>query len=156
MARNDPRRLRRVMLALNEASSLPTLWRAVTEQLGEGSAELVTVFITDDRWHRAASLPFTREISRFSGLPGDFTRQRADEVNRDVLGRTQRAVAQLAAERQLDFVFEILAEHSADQIHRLVRMEQDLLIAPSLFRGHPIFAELSRLKCRVLLVDTED
>ena len=156
MATDDRKALRRIMLALNESSSLPTLWRAVTELLGEGAAELVTVFITDDRWHRAASLPFTREISRFSGLPGDFTRERADEVNRDAQGRTQKAVAQLAAERQLDFVFEILAEHSAEQIHRLVRMEQDILIAPSLFRSRPIFAELSRLKCRVLLVDTEE
>jgi len=147
---------RRVLLAVTETSPLTELWRAVTEHLGGAHAELVTVFVSDDRWRRAASLPFTREISRVSGSSENFTPQRAEQIDKDAVASTQRQIQQLAAEAELQVAFEFLSEHDAAQIHELVKVEQDVLIAPSFFRRRPIYAELTRLRCRILLVDSEE
>lgn len=144
------------MLAVTETSPLHELWRVAIEHMANESAELVAVCFMDDRWHRAASLPFTDEISRLSGLRANFTAQRAEQINRDVLGRRQRELEQLAAEKRLHLAFEALSEHKAERIHQLVGREHDVVIAPALFRSRPVYAELSRLKCRVLLVDTEE
>jgi len=148
--------LRRILLAVTETSPLPRLWRAVAEHLEEAHVELVTIFISDDRWHRAASLPFTREISRTSRSKVDFTRKRAEQVNKDVVNQTRRQIQRLADEAELQVVFEVLAEHQATQLHDIVSVKQDVVIAPSDLRSWPVFAELTRLDCPILLVDTED
>lgn len=156
MMTKDTSKTRRVMLALNEVSSLHDLWRAAMEQMTGGGFELTTVFVRDDRWRRAASLPFTEEISRASGSSINFTLQRADEVDRDAVTRTQSRLQQLAMESKIQLAFEILAEHEATRIHELVRSESDLLIAPSFFKRRPLYSELARLKCRILFVDASD
>jgi leucyl aminopeptidase (aminopeptidase T) len=153
---NSPSNKRRVFLAITETSPLSELWRAVTEHLGDAQAELVTVFVSDDRWRRAASLPFTREISGVSGSSENFTLQRAEQIDKDAVASAQCEIRQLAAEAELQVAFEFLSEHDAAQIHELVKVEQDVLIAPSFFRSRPIYAELTRLRCRILLVDSED
>jgi hypothetical protein len=147
---------RRVMLAVTDASSLQVLWRAAMERLTSERGELIAVFVHDDRWRRAASLPFTEEISRASGGSMNFTLQRAEEVDRDALARTQGRLQELAADSQIQFAFEILAEHEATRIHEFVRSESDLLIAPSFFKRRPFYGELARLKCRILLVDANN
>lgn len=144
------------MLAVTETSSLQDLWRAAMEHLTGEHAELITVFVRDDRWRRAASLPFTEEISRANGGSMNFTLQRAEQVDSDAVTRTQGRLQQLATEAEIQLAFEILAEHEAARIHEFVRSESDLLIAPSFFKGQPIYAELARLKCRILLVDAKD
>jgi hypothetical protein len=85
-----------------------------------------------------------------------FTLQRAEEVDRDAVMRTQVRLQQLATDSEIQLAFEILAEHEATRIHELVRSESDLLIAPSYFKGRPFYSELARLKCRILLVDAKD
>lgn len=147
---------RRVMLAVTETSSLQDLWRAAMDQLAGERAELITVFVSDDRWRRAASLPFTEEVFRTGGGSANFTLQRAEQVDRDALTRTQGRLQQLATEAEIQLAFEIIAEHEAIRIHELVRSESDLLIAPSFFKGRSFYSELTRLKCRMLLVDTRD
>ena len=147
---------RRVMLAVTEASSLQALWCVAMEHMTGERAELITVFVHDDRWRRAASLPFTKEFSRASGGSMNFTLQRAEEVDRDATMRTQGRLQQLATDSEIQLVFEILAEHEATRIHELVRSESDLLIAPSFFKGRPFYTELARLKCRILLVDAKN
>jgi len=37
-----------------------------------------------------------------------------------------------------------------------VNVEEDVLIAPSFFKRRPIYSEITRLRCRILLVDSED
>lgn len=148
--------LPRILLAVTETSPLPTLWRAVVEHLPDSHVELVTLFISDDRWHRAASLPFTQEISRISRSVANFTPKRAEQVNKDVVERTRRKLQRLADESEIQFAFEVLSEHQAAQVRDLVIVEQDVLIVPSNLRNRPVFAELARLNCRILLVDTED
>ncbi len=152
----DTSNTRRVMLAVTEASSLQVLWRAAMEHMTGKRTELITVFVRDDRWRRAASLPFTEEVSRAGGGSMNFTLQRAEEVDRDAVARTHGRLQQLATESEIQLAFEILAEHEATRIHELVRSESDLLIAPSFFKGRPFYSELARLKCRILLVDAKD
>lgn len=146
---------RRVMLAVTEASSLKVLWRAAMEHMTGERAELITVFVRDDRWRRAASLPFTEEVSRISGGSMNFTLQRAEDVDREAVMRTQGRLQKLATDSEIQLVFEIIAEHEATRIHEFVRSESDLLIAPSFFKGRPFYSELARLKCRTLLVDAK-
>ena len=152
----DTSNTRRVMLAVTEASSLQVLWRTAMEHMTGEHAELITVFVRDDRWRRAASLPFTEEISRASGGSMNFTLQRAEEVDREAVMRTHGRLQKLATDSKVQLVFEILAEHEATRIHEFVRSESDLIIAPAFFKGQPIYAELVRLKCRILLVDAKD
>ena len=147
--------LRRVLLAVTETSPLSRLWRVVAEHLVDTRGELVTIFVSDDRWHRAASLPITREISRIGRTNVKFTPKRAEQVDKDVVDRTRLQLQRLADEAELRFVFEVLRDHQTAQLHDLVSVEHDLLIVPSHLRGWPVFAEFSRLKCQILLVDTE-
>ena len=147
---------RRVMLAVTEASSLQALWCAAMEHMTGERAELITVFVHDDRWRRAASLPFTKEFFRAGGGSMNFTLQRAEEVDSDAAMRTQGRLQQLATDSEIQLAFEILAEHEATRIHELVRSESDLLIAPSFFKGRPFYTELAQVKCRILLVDAKD
>jgi hypothetical protein len=105
---NSPSNKRRVFLAITETSPLSELWRAVTEHLGDAQAELVTVFVSDDRWRRAASLPFTREISGVSGSSENFTLQRAEQIDKDAVASAQCEIRQLAAEAELQVAFEFL------------------------------------------------
>jgi hypothetical protein len=144
------------MLAVTEASSLQVLWRTAMEQMSGERAELITVFVRDDRWRRAASLPFTEEVSRASGGSMNFTPERAEEIDRDVVTRTQDRLQQLVTNSKIKSAFEILAEHEATRLHEFVRSESDLLIAPSYFKRRPFYSELARLKCRILLIDAND
>ena len=146
---------RRVLLAITETSSLSTLWRVVTQQAEGEQTELVTVFVCDDRWHRAASLPFTREISRVSGSDEDFTRQRATAIHEDHAGRARERLSELAAEAKLQHSFAVLSQFEAGAVRQVVRVEQDVLIAPAVLEDWPVFAELARLNRRVLIVDSD-
>jgi len=147
---------RRILLAITASSSLPELWRVVTENLQSGTAELITLFVSDDRWHRAASLPFTREVSRVGGGSENFTPKRAQQIDDDAVGQKRRELNDLASKVDLKYEFEVLPEHDAARLQEFVTFEQDVLIAPSFFKSRPIYAELTRLKCRILFVDGEE
>jgi len=148
--------LRRILLAVTETSPLTRLWRVVAEHLVGAHGELITLFISDDRWHRAASLPFTREISRIGRRNVEFTSKRAEQIDRDVVDRTRLQLQRLADEAELRFVFEVLREHQTTELHKLVSVQHDVLIVPSYLRGSPVYTEFARLNCQILLVDTED
>jgi hypothetical protein len=148
--------LRRILLAVTETSPLTRLWRVVAEHLVGAHGEHITLFISDDRWHRAASLPFTREISRIGRRNVEFTSKRAEQIDRDVVDRTRLQLQRLADEAELRFVFEVLREHQTTELHELVSVQHDVLIVPSYLRGSPVYAEFARLNCQILLVDTED
>ena len=148
--------LRRIMLAITESSSLNELWSAVEEHLAIGPAELITLVFSDDRWHRAASLPFTREFARLGGSSSDFTPQRADQVGKDAAQQAHARLQQLAAEKKVRLAFERLEEHELARLRELLTSESDVLIAPAFFKGQPLYAELVSLNCRIFLIDSED
>ena len=147
---------RRVLLVVTETSPVEKLWRALLDDLADAQAEVVAVFVSDDRWIRAASLPFTREISRLSGGSEVFTARRAEQVFGDMVKRVQQRIRQLAAERQLQLVFEILNAQEPNRIREFVRIEHDLLVAPSVLQYWPDFADLARPERRVVFVNDEE
>jgi hypothetical protein len=144
----------RVVIAVTESSPLSALWSAAMKLMSESPAELVALFVDDDRWRRAASLPFTREISRVSGAMEDFTAQRAEQLNRDAITRTRHRIEQLASKADLALAFEVLPETDQNRIKELVGTSQNVLIAPSFIRTRPIYTHLTRLDCRILLIES--
>ena len=153
---SDAGDVRRVLLAITETSPLERLWQSLTEHVASAEAEVVAVMMTDDRWRRAASLPFTREISRFSGTQAAFTEDRALKVGLHAAQRAQQRLEQLAAAAKLQLVFQVLADDEDLEFRSLVSVECDVLIAPSALERKPVFAELARLHRQVVLVEVDD
>lgn len=147
---------RRVVIAVSESSPLPDLWREAMNLLGESPSELMALFMDDDRWRRAASLPFTREISRVGGAVADFTAQRAEELNKEAITRMQERLEKLAEEAKLAFDFQVLPESDQKRIEELVGTAQNVLIAPSFIKQRPIYAHLTRCECRILLIEAAE
>lgn len=144
---------RRVVIAVTESSPLSALWREAMSLIGESPADLMALFVDDQRWHRAASLPFTREISRLSGAVAEFTAQRAEELNREAIERVQQQIEKLAAEAKLALAFEVLPESDQTRIEELVGKAENILIAHSFIKSRPIYTHLTRCKCRILLIE---
>ena len=146
----------RVVIAITESSPLAALWNAAIHLLDESPGQLVALFIDDDRWQRAASLPFTREISRIGCAAADFTVQRAEQINKEAIIRTQRRIEQLASETDRALAFEVLPEPDQKRIQELVGNDQNVLIAPAFITARPGYSYLTRLDCRLLLVEAEE
>lgn len=145
-----------VLLAVTETSPLDKLWASLVERVAGSPAEVVTLFMSDEAWYRAASLPFTSEISRVSGTQMAFTRWRADQIGRVAANRARQQLEQLAAGTDLRLVFEFLGAPELAQVSKLTGVARDLLIAPAALEGQPILAELARSHRQVLLVQVEN
>ncbi len=146
----------RVLLAVTESSPLDRLWQSLVEQVAGASAEVVTVLVSDDSWRRAASLPFTREISRLSGSPEAFTHRRAEEIRAAAARQARRRLERLAAESELELAFEVLSEDEDPHVATLVMVQRDILIAPTVLEGRPLFAKLAQRHRRIVLVEVDD
>ena len=146
----------RVVIAVTETTPVARLWKAALRLLRDSPADLVTLYVEDDRWHRVASLPFTREILRSGGVPVDFTRQRAEQVSKERAARIQELIQKLAAESDLKPAFEVLGESDAERLREFIGSHDNILVVPSFISTRPIFALLSELDCRIELVETEE
>ena len=147
--------LARILIAVTETSPLLELWHAVLERRA-GNTEVIVLHVTDDRWHRAASLPFTREVSKIGGTVADFTRQRAEELRRDSVARLRASVRQLAADTNLVPAIVEFSDQNRKQLDELTAGSQSVLIASTLITREPIYAEISRLGCRIELIDSQE
>ena len=148
--------IRRVMLAITETSPLEKLWQSLVEHVAGSRAEVVAVFVSDDTWRRVASLPFAVEVSRISGARVAFTQRRAEQLGEVAAGCARQRIEQLAAGTGLQLVFEVLTTTEAGQLQRLVDVERDLLIAPSLLEDMPLLSALAVRHRKVLLVEVDD
>ncbi len=146
----------RVVIAVTDTTPVARLWEAALGLLRESPADLVTLYVEDDRWHRIASLPFTREISRSGGVPVEFTRQRAEQVSRERAARVQELIQKLAAESNLQPAFEVLSESDAERLREFIGSHENILVAPSFISTRPIFAMLSEMNCRIELVEAAE
>ena len=146
----------RVVIAVTETAPVALLWETALRLLRESRAELATLYVRDDRWHRVASLPFTREIMRSGGVAVEFTRQRAEQVSRERAARVREAIRKLAAEAQLEPVFEILDESDALHLREFIGSRENILVVPSFISTRPIYAMLSELNCRIELVEATE
>ena len=151
MSRNEERH--RVVIAITETSPVDALWRAALRRLGQSGTEVLALFVAEDHWHRAASLPFTREISRVSGADVDFTRQRARQVHEEAITRARRLVSKLAADANLKTAFEVLSGTDVEKTRELLAVAHNVLIAPSLVSRRPFLAQFEKLGCRIELVE---
>ena len=146
----------RVVIAVTETTPVPRLWEAALRLLHGSPADLVALYVEDDRWHRAASLPFTREILRSGGVPVEFTRQRAEQVSKERAARIQDLIKELAAESNLEPAFEVLSESDAGRLREFIEGYENILVAPSFISTRPIFAMFSEMDCRIELVDADE
>ena len=142
-----------IVIAITELAPVQQIWRAALQFLEESSAELHALFVEDQRWHRAASLPFTQEISRVGGEYVDFTLQRAVEVHKEAIDRAQRQLQQLAAESRRELAFEVLPETDQNRIRDLVANGDCIVIAPAVLAEQPVFRELRELGCRLVVIE---
>ena len=146
----------RVVIAVTETSPVSPLWHAAMQILEESPAELVALFVEDDRWRLAASLPFTREFSRIGGTEIDFTRQRAEQINKEAVARVHQVIRRLAADAELTPNFEVSRESDRVRIKEIVGNSQNVLVVHSALSTRPIYAMLSKLDCRILLVEARE
>jgi len=145
----------RVVIAVTETSLVPPLWEVAMQLLRESPGELVTLFVEEDHWHRAASLPFTREIPRVGGESADFTRQRAEQLHKEAITRARQRIQQLADEADISPEFTVMPESDASRIQDMVAAS-NVLVIPSIISDRPIFAQLSKLDCRILIVEADE
>lgn len=141
----------RIVIALSDATPVPELWRAAMRIFAESPADVVALYFEDDKWRRAASLPFTREISR-TGHVTEFSTGRAEEVHREAIARVREVVTRLAREADVRSEFAVLPETDAALIREFLG-SHNVLVMPSQFSQRPIYVELCKLDCRILLVE---
>lgn len=153
---NEGRDLLRILLAVTETTPVERLWQSVVDLVADSQAEVVTVIVSDDSWRRAASLPFTREISRISGAEADFTHYRAEWAREDAAGRARERLEHLARDSHVKLEFEVVTEDEDSRAGTLVTVERDVLVAPSILESKPLFAKLARLHQRVVLVEVDN
>jgi hypothetical protein len=146
----------RVVIAVTETAPVARLWETALRLLRDSPAEVAALYVQDDRWHRVASLPFTREILRSGGVAVEFTRQRADQVSRERAARVREAIRKLAAEAHVEPAFEILDESDVLHLREFIGSRENILVAPSFISTRPIYAMLSELNCRIELVEAEE
>ena len=147
---------RLIILAVTETSPLPALWRVAKEHLEHPHDEIMTFMLRDDRWQRAASLPFTREVSRISGRHTNFTHGRAAQIDDEAAARLVRQLQRLAGEAKRQIAFEVLPEHKIAEILEQLGVTADVFIAPAELKRRPVYAKLVELRCRLLFVDSEE
>ena len=140
-------------MALTETSPIDVLWRVTLERLQNPEIEFLTLYISDDRWQRAASLPFTREIPRFGGMSSVFTIEQARRIHEAAVERARERMEQLAAEAKRRLIFEALSETDEQRLREIVGKRDSILIVPSYLVKQPIFSCLSESGCQIELVD---
>ena len=143
----------RVLIAITEFSPVDVLWRAALRRIGDTQVELLALYFSEDHWQRAASLPFTREISRVSGARMEFTRQRAEQLHSEAIDRARELTRRLAAESNRTFGFEVLSSKDIDRLKHFVAGTGSILIASSPITRLPFFPLISSLDCRIELVE---
>jgi hypothetical protein len=149
----QPESVSRVIMALTETSPIDALWRVTLERLQNPEIEFLTLYISDDRWQRAASLPFTREIPRFGGMPSVFTVEQARRIHEAAVERARERIEQLAARAKRRLIFEALSDTDEQRLREIVGKRDSVLIVPSYLAAQPVFACLSESGCQIELVD---
>ncbi len=154
MSRRDE--LRRIVIAMTESSPVADLWAAAMEQVRDSHAELVAVYLHDERWEHAASLPFTREISLVGGSVSDFTLYRAEQLLTETVALLRNQIEQLASKAGLNVAFEVLPESDKALVQALFASGEILVVATPVLRQHRIFEDLPGLAQKILLIEPED
>lgn len=151
MSRNEE--IRRIVIAMTETSPLQALWDAALRARSETPADLVAVLLHDERWERAASLPFTREVRSVGGASEDFTRQRARQLLEDSVAAIRARVEQLAKQAGCDVAFQVLAESDEAQVRVLLQAGTTVVVSTGVLAEHPVISGLPRVGLELLVVE---
>jgi hypothetical protein len=143
---------RRIVIALTETSPVPRLWHAAMARHAESSADLLTLFLQDERWLRAASLPFTREFPRSGGRSTEFTHERAREVGQETARQAKRLIEQLADKAKTRVMFETVLQPDRGRLIELIGEYQSILIAHDAITALPIYLHFVELGCHIELI----
>ena len=154
MSRHDE--LSRVIIAMTESSPVAELWQAAMDVARDSQIELVAVYLHDERWEHAASLPFTREISLIGGSSTEFTLQRAEQLVTETASLLRNEIERLASEAGLPVAFEVLPESNRALIQALFGRDKILVVGPPVLAKRPVFGDLRDLAHKILLVESEN
>jgi hypothetical protein len=144
----------RVVIAVTESSSIADLWETAMETISGDNTELVVIFLHDERWHRAASLPFTQEISQVGGGASDFTLQRAEQLLAEKAENLRKNIERLAKRADLSVAFQVLPETDQAQTRTLVSGNVNVVVGPAMLARHPVFLELKSAVKRMVFIET--
>jgi hypothetical protein len=144
----------RIVIVLTETCPVDRLWRAANEAPEAGAAELLALFIDDERWQRIASLPFTREFA-MTGGSAEFTAARARRLFAETTARIRQEVDRLARESGRVVAFETLPGSDSERTSRLLGPGRHLLIAGRDIEKLPIYAQLASLEVEIRFVEAE-
>lgn len=147
---------KQVVIALTETSPVAELWEAALRARSDPGEELTVIFLHDERWHRAASLPFTREVPLAGGADRDFTVQRAEQLLNETAASLRKTIEQLASRAGLSVAFEVVSEQDEAQAQALLAEEISVVVGPSTLAGHPVLVELRRSDRRLVLIEPGD
>jgi hypothetical protein len=145
--------IRRVVIAMTESSPVQLLWDVALQAASEEPADLVAVFLYDERWERAASLPFTREVKSVGGASEDFTLKRAEQLLEECASGMRKSIEQLAKNAGCDVAFQVLPESDDTQVRTLFQAGASVVVSTSALADHPVMAELRRLELKLLIVE---
>ena len=147
---------KRVLVAVTDSSPLQPVWETALDRIGTGGSEVSVVFVDDRRWHKAASLPFTCEISKITGDIIDFTHQRADQLSNAATLRARKHVEQLARKSRLSISFEKLVEGDRTRLEELIKGAESVFIIPAHIADSPMHRMLVELKSEIVLVESRE
>ena len=146
----------RIVIAVIESRGIAALWQAAMRQLTHQPADVITLFIEDDRWTRAASLPFTRELPGVGGSPLAFTRERAQQLRQETARQARQRIEELAAESKRPVAFANLSASNAADLNELVGDRRSVLIAQQVITRQPVYTQFVALGCQIELVDHDE
>ncbi len=146
----------RIVIAVTDSCPVSALWKAATQSITDAEAEVLVLLIADERWHRAASLPFTCEVSRLGGGAVNFSRRRAAQVASEAVGQARRRVERLAAESNLALTFEVWPEAESPNLQSLTGGDASVLFASAFLTQQTVYASLEALNWPIELIDAQE
>jgi hypothetical protein len=145
--------IRRIVIAMTESSPVQPLLETALQAASDEPADLVAVFLYDERWERAASLPFTREVKLVGGESEDFTLKRAAQLLEESVSDMRTRIEQLAKKAGRDVDFQVLPESDDTQVRTLFQAGASVVISTSALAEHPVMTELRRLDLKLLVIE---
>lgn len=144
-----------IFVVITETSPVEALWRTALDRAREAGSEVNILIVRDERWHRAASLPFTSEIPRLGGPRRKFTTERAEALVGEAIARLRGMAQALAAESRIECHFHVVTETVFPDLEGLVVGRRGVLVASSELETLPIFEQARGLRCEIVLVDRQ-
>jgi nucleotide-binding universal stress UspA family protein len=104
---DEEKPIRRILIALDASLHSLAALQAATELASHLDAEIVCIFVEDINLLRLGELPFSRQISFYSGTSRQFGRRQIEEELRAQANRARQALSLLARQAGLRTTFRV-------------------------------------------------